>query len=225
METFFRLGIEQSGFLIGVIFGYGPFLYSLGLIHSQIKKIAVHQLPYKAIGSLITLLITFILTFSFSQEAGGEIAKLATTYNFYTGFFFLPVVAITLSICALYYGKIDSQTLKYEVLGLLPIFAAFALFVMLPIKGSLYPFVFNVLILYEITGLLFIGYYNREGILINLGLIFFVIEIFARYFDFFWRFLPKSLFFIVGGLILLLGGARLEKKRREIMEHIHSEKR
>ena len=38
----------------------------------------------------------------------------------------------------------------------------------------------------------------------------------VRYFDFFWQLLPRSLFFLVGGLILVFGGMALEKKRREL---------
>jgi uncharacterized membrane protein len=40
----------------------------------------------------------------------------------------------------------------------------------------------------------------------------------ARYVDFFWKLLPRSLFFIAGGCILLAGGVFLERKRRSVLE-------
>ena len=38
----------------------------------------------------------------------------------------------------------------------------------------------------------------------------------TKYFDLFWDLMDRSLFFIVGGLILVFGGIALEKKRKEI---------
>jgi len=45
-----------------------------------------------------------------------------------------------------------------------------------------------------------------------------VLDVTARYFDFFWKLLPRSIFFIVGGLILLAGGMFLERKRRAVLD-------
>jgi len=44
----------------------------------------------------------------------------------------------------------------------------------------------------------------------------------VKYFDWFWSLLPRSLFFIVGGLVLVLGGIALEKKRRQIKQELVS---
>jgi uncharacterized membrane protein len=58
---------------------------------------------------------------------------------------------------------------------------------------------------------------RRYTAYINIGLLFFVLDVIARYFDFFWKLLPRSIFFIIGGIMLLLGGVILEKKRRKIL--------
>jgi uncharacterized membrane protein len=58
---------------------------------------------------------------------------------------------------------------------------------------------------------------------INIGLLFFVLDVIARYFDVFWKLLPRSLFFIIGGLILLSGGVFLEKKRRKVLASFNME--
>jgi uncharacterized membrane protein len=47
--------------------------------------------------------------------------------------------------------------------------------------------------------------------------LFFAFDVIARYFDLFWKLLPRSLFFILGGLLLLFGGVLLERKRRKIL--------
>ncbi|MSQ76893.1 MAG: hypothetical protein EXR97_00360 [Nitrospiraceae bacterium] len=52
--------------------------------------------------------------------------------------------------------------------------------------------------------------------LVNIDMSWLGVLVLVRYFDFFWELLPRSLFFLAGGLILVLGGMALEKKRREL---------
>ena len=78
--------------------------------------------------------------------------------------------------------------------------------------------IFNLLFAAGIIGLICLGYIRRYPPYINIGLLFFVLDVTARYFDFFWKLLPRSIFFIVGGLILLAGGMFLERKRRAVLD-------
>ena len=75
----------------------------------------------------------------------------------------------------------------------------------------------NLIFAGMIIGIIFLGYIRRYPAYINIGLLFFVLDVFARYFDFFWRLLPRSLFFIFGGLMLLIGSVVLEKKRKRVL--------
>jgi uncharacterized membrane protein len=75
----------------------------------------------------------------------------------------------------------------------------------------------NVLFGLEIFGLIILGFIRRYSIYINIGLLFFALDVVARYFDLFWELLPRSLFFVAGGLLLLFGGILLERKRRRIL--------
>jgi uncharacterized membrane protein len=68
-----------------------------------------------------------------------------------------------------------------------------------------------------VVGLVVIGYMTHSPAYINLGLLFFVIDVFARYFDLFFDLLPRSIFFIMGGVILLAGSIVLERKRRRVL--------
>jgi uncharacterized membrane protein len=52
--------------------------------------------------------------------------------------------------------------------------------------------------------------------LIGIGMTWLEIFILARYFDFFWDLLPRSVFFIFAGIILVMGGVALEKKRKQL---------
>ena len=71
--------------------------------------------------------------------------------------------------------------------------------------------------------MIILGYLRRNRAYINLGLVFFVLEVIARYFDFFWKLMPRSLFFIGGGLLLMVGGIVLEKKRRAVLASFNTE--
>lgn len=82
---------------------------------------------------------------------------------------------------------------------------------------------FNLLYALQVIGVIVLGYLRRNRAYINLGLVFFVLEVIARYFDFFWKLLPRSLFFIGGGLLLLAGGIVLEKKRRKVLASFNVE--
>ncbi len=74
-------------------------------------------------------------------------------------------------------------------------------------RGDLRLF-FNILFALEIFGLIILGFVRRHPIYINIGLLFFALDVVARYFDLFWDLLPRSLFFILGGLLLLSGRDR-----------------
>jgi len=75
----------------------------------------------------------------------------------------------------------------------------------------------NILFALEIVGVVVLGFMRRYPVYVNIGLLFFALDVIARYFDFFWELLPRSLFFILGGLLLLFGGILLERKRRKIL--------
>ncbi|MEE9234691.1 MAG: hypothetical protein V3U28_04520, partial [Candidatus Acidoferrales bacterium] len=64
-------------------------------------------------------------------------------------------------------------------------------------------------------GLIVFGVRVRTGAYVNLGVVFFLALVVSRYFDQYWEYLPRSLFFIFGGVLLLGLGYVLEKKRRQ----------
>jgi len=57
---------------------------------------------------------------------------------------------------------------------------------------------------------------------INIGMFWTSVFIFAKYFDWFADLLSRSTFFMIGGLILILGGIAMERKRRDIKARITS---
>ena len=86
----------------------------------------------------------------------------------------------------------------------------------IPASGKIYMVLFNVIFLGFLTMLLYAGYGTEDIEIVNTAMFWFILLIFARYFDFFWGLLPRSLFFMIGGLVLLVISVVLERKRREL---------
>ncbi len=75
---------------------------------------------------------------------------------------------------------------------------------------------FNALMLAAVVGLVAYGYRQRSEALVNLALGGFLLLVITRYFDWFYSLMNRSLFFMLGGLLLLAGGFLLERLRRNL---------
>lgn len=72
-------------------------------------------------------------------------------------------------------------------------------------------FVFTLLIIYY-------GYLLKNPLVFNISIIMFAAAIVMKYFDFFFALMPRSVFFMSGGALLLLGSLFLERQRRNILK-------
>lgn len=86
--------------------------------------------------------------------------------------------------------------------------------------GVWWAILFNVLVFVQLLGLIFSGYARREGWLINVGALFLFLLIAVKYFDWFFAFLDKSVFFVGAGILLLAVGWLMEKGRRYVISSI-----
>ena len=77
---------------------------------------------------------------------------------------------------------------------------------------------FNLVLFGGTVGLIMLGIRQRSHLVVNLGLGVFVIHMLTRYFDLFFSAMDRSLFFVLGGLLLLGGGWLLERNRRRWMQ-------
>ncbi|OPX98129.1 MAG: hypothetical protein A4E58_01021 [Syntrophorhabdus sp. PtaB.Bin006] len=227
------LGMEASFWVPGFSFGMrlafvtlycmaGLVLWMVGLMHRGIGPLRTISSPYAILGLVLAFSGGYILTFDVFREGMGSPELLV---------FYLPMAGIFLSAFIIYVlTKPAERAWVAESLSLLLIMAIL-LYLSLSYTGfpHLYrgyreggvPFlmqsVANLIFAAGIIGVIFLGYTRKSIAYINVGLLFFVLLIIARYFDFFWKLLPRSLFFIAGGLILMLGGIILERKRRQIL--------
>jgi uncharacterized membrane protein len=212
----------------------GITLWASGLMHRGFPSLKHLSGPYLGTGLFLTLACGYVLTFEFMQWHFGAPALT----SFYYGFTVLFVASLALFIVKGEKGK----TWIAETVFLAALFLIVLLFCFTS-KGfldtspeaysaeytrrnqdySLLRLAFNLLYALQILGVIVLGYLRRNRAYINLGLVFFVLEVIARYFDFFWKLMPRSLFFIGGGLLLMVGGIVLEKKRRTVLASFNLE--
>ena len=88
--------------------------------------------------------------------------------------------------------------------------------------GVIWAAMFNGLTFALLVGIIFAGYRQKEVWMINLGAIFLFLFVIMKYFDWFFTFLDKSVFFITAGMLLLLLGWGMEKGRRYLISATES---
>lgn len=87
-------------------------------------------------------------------------------------------------------------------------------------SGILWAAFLNIIVFLETLWLILAGYARREKWLVNLGALFLFILIIIKYFDWFFTFLDKSIFFIGAGILLFVIGWLMERGRRFIISDI-----
>lgn len=63
----------------------------------------------------------------------------------------------------------------------------------------------------------YLGIAWESPVFLNTSLVFFAVNLYTRFYEYFWDAMPKSLFFIVGGAALILGGMWVERLRRRLV--------
>jgi len=92
---------------------------------------------------------------------------------------------------------------------------AVVLMVLLASTGRFYPLVaLNLVMFLWALAVIVSGYRSQNTVWFTLGIVAFTVFTITEYFNIFWEMLPKSLFFMVGGVVLMVGGALLERQRR-----------
>ena len=84
----------------------------------------------------------------------------------------------------------------------------------------------NVIFILLILGIIGYGTWQKLTTMINLGIVFFSLDILTRYIGFamdFWGYTSLSIIFIAGGITLLIGGYFIEKWRRKLVAQVKSE--
>ncbi|HMO22526.1 MAG TPA: hypothetical protein PKC98_16320, partial [Candidatus Melainabacteria bacterium] len=84
--------------------------------------------------------------------------------------------------------------------------------------------VYNLILLLVLARLIYSGAFRQKNVvLINFALVYFVLDVLVRYFDFFFTMMDRSIFFVTGGVILMIVGSLVESERRRLIKGLEPE--
>ncbi|MGE0268959.1 MAG: DUF2157 domain-containing protein [Candidatus Omnitrophota bacterium] len=199
----------------------GNLLFQIGNTHyfkGALQKIAR---IYRLISLKVMMAGLFFLsfkTFSGHHDYYYNVSKsfAHVTGQFNASFIIFVILALILTVINLAFNPTRSKSNIMEDSISLGLLGFTALFFYFPSVTNIYTVLFNLILAGLIIILLMFGYQREDMKIVNIGMSYLGLFILVRYFDFFWELLPRSLFFLVGGFILIVGGIALEKKRKEL---------
>ncbi len=187
--------------------------------------------------SIGLILVNFLL-FVFSTRSGllvlEEMIGGDRIFDAWQNVISLFVIAVMVAM-ALLYGCFKKIVLVEEATFAGILFFIFGLLAALPDQslfeskrqltalGLFWAAVLNFALLFEILGVIFAGYLRREIWMINFGTLLLLIFTAVKYFDWFFKFMDKSVFFIVAGIMLFAIGWGMERGRRYLTRSINSQ--
>ncbi len=202
----------------------GTLLFSIGGLHYIKPKLIKIAKIFRIAGIKIAMLSLFLLTFNFFSGYIDNYwfnnARMFENISsqLIIGIVLFSILAIIGLVINLLFNPSQSKTNSFESGAALGILGFTLMFFFFPAESNVYTVIYNLLFAGLTIFLIYIGYQKSNINIVNIGICWLSVFILAKYFDFFWNLIDRSLFFIVGGLILVLGGIAMERKRRQIKE-------
>ena len=203
----------------------GVLLYGIGSLHYLSDKLKRVARIYRLGGLKVVMFSLFLLTFRLFSGHYGHLRlrdEVVVSGQFTILFVFFAILAMILAATSLFFNPTKAKTSNLENGIGIGIVAIALIFYFLPVTTNLYVVLFNVILVAIVFVLLFIGTHREDMKIVNTGMFWLSALVIVRYFDCFWDLLPRSLFFMAGGIVLLLGGIVLEKKRKQFKEQFSS---
>jgi len=206
----------------------GLVLYGIGSLHSRFERLEYYTPRYQVFGLILLFGIMYVLSFKdiYNERALTAWDFLMLPSAFAVAFHIAAALAVICTIWGLFID-VNRKRLSFQLssdLAAIVLFVAIGYLLLgLPFTSPIYyAVIFNLLLFAGIIGLIFLGYFRGFSSLVNIALVFFGLAVIGRYFDLTWELLPRSLFFILGGFLLLGGGILLERFRRKTLQQMQA---
>lgn len=205
-----QLAIDES--MVWTIFMpviCGTLLYSIGNIPFVLNKFNNFSLSYKIVGSLPIFITLLILT-----------CFVENSYNITSPYYtVLPLVLISANLINYVNQKNSTKLLKTETIAISIILALLWLILVLPnVFEPLVIVLANLSIIAMIAFGFNYGYKFESDRIISITNFMLTIYLIVNYCRWGWSFIDKTLFFILGGSLLLALGLYLEKRKKGIVK-------
>src|SRR3989338_1032979 len=234
--------IKTSALFAGLVF-VALLFYALGHFHERETKFKRFALVFLIFGIISVTGALFFLSTKSGIAVLGTMTEGASLFGSWQITLSLFVFLVSL-IGVTFFSAVKKLMSPFEVLAVLALAALFGIIALLPQQtmfsqagrsyeiygggglsgsGTLWAFIFNFVVFFELLGLMFSGYIRQESWLINLGALFLFLLIVVKYFEWFFTSLDKSIFFIGAGIFLFVVGWFMEKGRRYMISGIKTQ--
>lgn len=171
--------------------------------------------PYALVGLLLIYLSTLILSIFDVQR---EFRAVEWTPPILVGLMLYGPYVLALAALAFIHVHWRRTTLSDPpVLLVLFLFALMLLSTVIAWTPGHGEFWFLLLLTLLTSAGIYLGIAWESAVLLNTGIVFFAVNVYTRFYEYFWDAMPKSLFFIIGGATLMAGGIWVERMRRRIV--------
>lgn len=194
--------------------GFGAVLLAVSGIHAAYGRRDFSP-PYALVGLLLIYLSTLILSIFDIQRSFRAVDWQAPFAVW--AMLFGPYL-VTLAALLWLHVRARQTTLADRPTLVLLFFFALMLLLSVIAWAPGHREVWFVLLLTLLTGAgIYLGIAWESAVFLNTSLVFFALNLYTRFYEYFWDAMPKSLFFIIGGAILIGGGVWTERMRRSIV--------
>ncbi len=206
---------------------FAVLMFALGSLPFHLNKFDRVSRIFRLMSVKVILGSLFLLSFElFSGHVSSytNIVKLFAKVTPQFTFAFIGIAVLAALACAynIWIGKPQGRFRQLEQQIGLTLCVIGSIFFLFPVESGMYTLIFNLILLALILTVLLVGHHREDMSLINIGMMYVGLFILVRYFDFFWELLPRSIFFLVGGCILVVGGIFFEKKRNALRQEFQT---
>jgi uncharacterized membrane protein len=194
--------------------GLGACLLAASGLHARSRD-RRFTAPYALAGLLLIYLSTLVLSI-FDVQRGFRAAEWeapAAVWLMLVG----PYVLTVVTLAAIHFRWRQASLTDPPVILTLILFVLLVLLSVVAWTPGHREAYFILLLTLLTAGGIYLGIAWESPVVLNTSLTFFAINVYTRFYEYFWDAMPKSLFFIVGGATLIVGGIYIERLRRRIV--------
>ena len=232
----FALMQWKAGRIDAAVFFYIFGVFLILLASYQIYLFGMRRsfvFAYSFYGMAMVLVASYLLSFNFFLNNAAGNAVLAGAVMGFRGVFWALAVITTGGCVAASFLFGANRFFRYGFLGLALLVLFALIFILFPVeypqtavgyyvyrRAELNPYMFlwNIVLAAESITLISFGYLSNERRYVNIGILFFALQVMSRYFDVFSLYFGTYGSFMIGGIILIGLGYILEKFRKRLLE-------
>ncbi|OOE13040.1 DUF2157 domain-containing protein [Fictibacillus arsenicus] len=201
IQAFLLVIIEDLNLLWFFLFGFALYTASMWINKTLFKQ------SFKRMGSLIGFAYAYGLYFTLTNE-------FLSDFEFPNTAFYLPALIIIFALAILRERKDSFNPPMWELMIFVPYFY------LAKVADPLLTGLLYLVVMFAYSGFMLAEGYRKENrSQINFGIVLFLLVCLMGYFNLAWAFMPKSVFFLIGGILLFILNGFLQRKKKQILKN------